>query len=235
MQRVPSFFALDLERTEKRGIFETATSLNSECVMKNLVCLLGMLALLPAACSKDDAESPGPSYEYVSVKYEYLQTESFEGVLTRATFANDTDRECGASCSSKDSVNFMSWFKSDFFPEGDFSDCKVPLPRVNMDGELAGQSIQALPLSAGKWYDWKIPAPFSQSYTVPANSTVRESILECGFEITTEFQLTMRNPDSGEIVTVGGTWSGRQVTHMTVQVEYEDGNNMEWKTPVNWP
>lgn len=219
-----------------------ATVTQSECVMKKFFVLSGicLLSLLIAACELGDeddkpVEPPVPSYEYLSVKYEYLQTEPFGDVLARATFTNDTDRECGASCSSKDSVNFNSWFKSDFFPEGDFSNCKVPLPRVNMDGELTGQSIQALPLSAGRWYDWKILASFSQSYMVPANSTVRESILECGFEITAEFQLTMRDTDSGEIVTVGGTWSGRQVTHMIVRVEYEDGKNAEWKTPVNWP
>ena len=237
--RIPSFFVPGFEESEKNGIFETATSFKSGCVMKIPVCLSGLLVLFLAACSKDDAQQPVdppvPAYEYVSVKYESLRTEPIEEVVARTTFANNIDQECGATCSSEEPADFSSLFESDLFPKGDFSECDVPLPRVDMDGRFVGLASQAVPLSVNEWYEWTVPASFSQSYKIPANTTVRERILECGFVVTADFQLAVRNPIDGKTVLVNGTWSGQQITHRIVRVEYENADPLEWEHRVNWP
>lgn len=193
--------------------------------------------LLMAACDKEDAkpvEPSVPSYEVVSVHYDLQKAEPAENSWGQSVYQNEGSTEIGVTASSGEPVVFDSLFGSGDFPEGDYSACSVPLPKVDAQGRFAGVSAAAIPLTPCEMYRWDVPAPFSEFYPVPSHSSATSCVVDSGYSVTAAFRIELRNTDDGDIFGVEGLWQGRQFQFRRIRVEYDDSRSIEWNHAVNW-
>lgn len=176
--------------------------------MKNLVCLLGMLTLLPAACSKDDAETPVPSYELVSIEYDAVEIiPDFESDPA-AVYRNEGAAMWNINHSYESKYGFTSRFEFDVPLEGDLTDCRIRIPEVGSNGTLSDYSFEEIPFAPGDFNAVRTSLCDCGGPSLPPRAQFRIVVTHRIFDVTAVFVCRLQDPVSGAVEEVRGNWSG---------------------------
>lgn len=176
--------------------------------MKNLVCLLGMLALFPAACSKDDAEPPVPSYELVSIEYDAVEIiPAFK--VDQAVYRNEGKTIMVVRHSHESETGVSSRFEFENPLVGNLDAPKVSVPEADKDGNLTSGSFRKVPFVPGEAYtdNW-IRMTIVSGPDLPPDVQCRVVVTHIAYDVTASFVCSLRNNGSGEIERVHGCWYG---------------------------
>ena len=176
--------------------------------MKNLVCLLGMLVLLSAACSKDDAETPVPSYELLSIEYDVVKiTPAFKSDPA-TVYRNEGAVVWDINHSYESKHGFTSRFEFDMPQDGNLTDCCVRVPKVGNDGTLNDYSFEEIPFAPGDFSAVDTSLRDCGGPSLPPRAQFRIVVTHRIYDVTAAFVCRLRNSVSDAVEEVRGNWFG---------------------------
>lgn len=181
--------------------------------MKNLACLSGALALLLAACSKDDAQQSvdpsAPSYEFVSIEYGPAEiVPDFKSDPT-VVYRNEGETFMQVYHVSESKRGFTSRFEPDVPLAGKLTACEVWIPGVDSRGELNRLYNGNAPFAPGELYADITVSESRDGTNLPPRTQVGFDETHRVYDITAVFVCRLRNSVSGEIEEVRGNWFGK--------------------------
>lgn len=180
--------------------------------MKNLVCLFGVLALLLAACSKDDAQQPvdppAPSYRFISIEYGPAEIVS-DFKSDQTVYRNDGETILEVRHSHESETGISSRFVFETPLDGPLNAPEVSVPEVDSDGNLTSGSFCMVPFVPDEVYtdNW-IRMTVTAGPDLPSGTQYRVVVTHITYDVTAPFVCSLRNNSSGEIEQVHGCWYG---------------------------
>lgn len=181
--------------------------------MKNLACLFGVLALLQAACSKDDAQQPVdppmPSYRFISIEYGPAEiVPDFKSEPT-VVYRNYGETFMQVYHVSESKRGFTSRFEPDVPLAENLTACEVWIPGVDNQGELNNTYNGKAPFTPGELFTDITVSESRGGPNLPPRTQVSFDETHRVYDITAVFVCRLRNSVSGEIEEVRGNWFGK--------------------------
>ena len=181
--------------------------------MKNPACLFCVLALLLAACSKDDAQQPVdppvPSYRFISIEYGAAEIVPDFNSDPTVVYRNYGETFMQINHISESTRGFTSRFEPDVPLVGDLTACEVWVPGVDSRGELNTVYNGKAPFMPGELFtDITTVSESRGGPNLPPQTQVSFDETHRVYAITAVFVCRLWNNVSDEIEEVRGNWFG---------------------------
>lgn len=185
----------------------------------------GFIACMMFACDKDQGSMP-TSFELLSINYIVENVVPVKDYVFDAVYDNSLhSTQVTWHCPIHTAVHSTSFFSSsDIIENTNINELEVELPLLNLQGELLGNSSRKNPFTFGVINELRDSISYIYSLEVPPNTTYNSNVVNLGYHVYASFCAQVKNIETGNIITLMGSWNGILYIIQKISIIDADGN-----------